>query len=150
MGTVTVTVIGKQAANGNAQAGVISHCGTQESDSASSVKVGQNLNKSDARVVIDSDMNIFPATMKLTAAAPIGTRNHAGEASQLLNIEVQQIAGSSMLITDQRYGRLQITHAVQTETAENTAHGSAAQTGGLGNVIAGEALSPQLFDALLQ
>jgi hypothetical protein len=150
MGTVTVTVIGQQAANGNAQAGVISHCGTQESDSASSVKVGQNLCESNTGVVIDGDMKVFPATMQLTAAAAIGTRNHAGEASQLLNIEVQQIARSGMFIANQRYSRFQIPHAVQAEPAENTAHGSAAQAGGLGYMKAGEALSPQLFDALRQ
>src|ERR1051326_9345433 len=94
MGTVTVTVVGQQAANGNAQAGVISHGGPQESDSASSVKVGQNLDKGDAGVVINSDMNIFPATMKLAAAASLGTGNQAGEAAQLLNNMGAQTARS--------------------------------------------------------
>ena len=55
-----------------------------------------------------------------------------------------------MLITDQGHSRLQIAHAVQTQAAENAADGSAAQARGLGNVEAGEALAPPLFDALRQ
>src|SRR6266853_1022411 len=55
-----------------------------------------------------------------------------------------------MLIADQRHSRLQIAHAVQAQTAENAADGSTAQARGLGNVEAGEALAPQLFNALRQ
>lgn len=53
-------------------------------------------------MVIDGDMNVFPAAMKLAAAATIGTRNYAGEAAQLLNIEVEQIAGSRVFIANQK------------------------------------------------
>src|ERR1051326_14072 len=95
-------------------------------------------------------MNIFPATVQRTTTATIGTRNHAGKAAQLLNIEVEQIARSRVLIANQGNSRFQIAHAVEAETAENAAHGSSAQAGSLGNVVPGEALAPQLFDVLCQ
>jgi len=150
VGTIAVAVVGEQATNGDAQSGVVSNGGAQEGDCASGGEVGQDLSEGNTGVVIDSDMNILPSTVMFTSATSIGTRNNAGEASQLLNIEVEQIARRSMLIANQRYSRLQIAHAVQTEAAENAADGSTAQASSLGNVEAGEALAPQLFDVLRQ
>src|ERR1043165_5408238 len=95
-------------------------------------------------------MNIFPTAVQRAPAATIGTRNHAGKAPQLLNIEVEQIARGRMLIANQGNSRFQIAHAVQTETSENEAHGGPAEPCGLGNVVPGEALAPQLFDVLCQ
>src|SRR5579864_964267 len=95
-------------------------------------------------------MNVFPTAMKRAAATAIRTDRDAGEASQLLNIEVEQIAGSSVLIADQGHGRLQIAHSTQMQAAENATHGGPAQPRGLGNVVSGEALAPQLFNALCQ
>lgn len=88
-------------------------------------------------MVINSDMNVLPTTVKRAAATSIRTDRDAGEASQLLNIEVEQIAGSSVLIADQGHGRLQIAHATQMQAAENAAHGGPAQPRGLGNVVSG-------------
>ena len=150
VGAITVAVIGEQAADGNAQAGVIGDCGAQKGDGGNSGEVGQDLGESNAGMVIDGDMDVFPATVVLTPAAAVGTKNHAGEASQLLNIEVKQIARSSMLIANQRHSRFQIAHAVQTQAAKNATDGSATQTRGLGNIKTGETLAPQLFDALRQ
>src|SRR6185312_1360962 len=95
-------------------------------------------------------MNIFPTAVQRATTATIGTRNHAGKAAQLLNIEVEQIARSRVLVANQGNSWFQIAHAVQAETAENAAHGGPAQAGSLGNVVSGEALAPQLFDVLCQ
>ena len=150
VGAIAVTVVGEQATNGDAQGGVVSNRGAQEGDSASGGEVGQDLSEGNTGVIIDSDMDVFPSAVMFATAASIGTRNNAGEASQLLNIEVEQIARRSMLIANQRYSRLQIAPAVQTQAAENAADRSTAQASGLSNVEAGEALAPQLFDALRQ
>jgi hypothetical protein len=88
-GAIAVTIVGEQAADGNAQGGVISDRSAQEGDSSSRSEGGQDLGKGNAGVVIDSDMNILPAAVQLAAAASIGANNHAREASQLLNIEVK-------------------------------------------------------------
>ena len=145
-----MTVVGEQATDGDTQGGIISHRSAQEGDRGSGSEVSQDLNEGNTGVVIDSDMDIFPTAVKLAAAATIGTNNHAGEASQLLNIEVEEIARRSVLITDQRHSGLQIAHAVQPQAAKNAADSSPAQACGLGNMEAGEALSPQLFHALRQ
>ena len=142
VGAIAVTIIGEQAADGNAQTGIIGDRSAQEGDSGSCREVGQDLGEGNAGVVIDSDMNVLPSAVMFASAATIGTRNNAGEAAQLLNIEVEQIAGSSMLIANQRHGRLQIAHAVQTQPAENATDGSTAQARGLGNVETGKALAP--------
>lgn len=147
---IAVTVIGEQATNGDAQSGVVSNGGAQEGDSASGGEVGQDLSEGNTGVVIDGDMDVLPSAVMFPSATSIGARNNCGEASQLLNIEVQQIAGRSMLIANQGHSRLQIAHAVQTEAAENATNGSTAQARRLGNMEAGEALAPQLFDALRQ
>jgi hypothetical protein len=149
-GTIAVTIIGEQATNGDTQGLVVSNGGVQEGDGGSGGKGGEDLGEGDAGVVIDGDVKVLPAAVKLAAAASIGTNHNAGEASQLLNIEVEQIARGSVLITDQRRSRLQIAHAVQTQAAKNATDGSAAQASSLGNVEAGEALAPQLFHALRQ
>src|ERR1700752_3844727 len=99
-------------------------------------------------MVVNSDVQVFPAAMMLAAATAIGTKLNVGEAAQLLDIEMEQIAGSRMLITHDGNGRLQIAHAVQAQATKDTTDGSAAQTGGLGDVEAGEALAPQLLHAL--
>jgi len=126
VGAIAMTVIGKQATNGDAQSGVVSNRAAQEGDSASGVEVGQDLSEGNTGVVIDSNMNVFPSTVMFTSATSIGTRNNFGEASQLLNIQMKQIARGSMLIANQRDSRLQIAHAVQTEAAKNATDGSTA------------------------
>jgi hypothetical protein len=150
VGAVAVTIVGEQATNGDAQSGVVSNRGAQEGDSASGGEVRQDLSEGNTGVVITSDMDILPSAVMFASVASIGTRNNAGESSQLLNIEVKQIARRSMLIANQGYSGLQIAHAVQTETAENATDGSTAQASSLGNVEAGETLAPQLFDVLRQ
>ena len=126
VGAITVSVIGEQAADRNAQVGVIGNCGAQKGDGREGGEIGQDLRESNAGVVIDGDMKVLPTTVVLTPAAAVGTINHAGEAAQLLDIEVEQIAGSGMFVANQGQGGLQITHAVQTEAAENAADGSTA------------------------
>jgi hypothetical protein len=101
-------------------------------------------------MVVDGNVQVLPAGVVFAAAATVGTILDVGEAAQLLDIEVQQIAWSSMLITNDGDGRLEITHTIQAQAAQNATYGRATQAGGLGNVNAREALAPQLFDTLCQ
>jgi|SRR5215472_4301623 len=150
MGTITMAVIGEQAANGDAEAGVIGHSGVEESDRSRGGEGGQDLSEGNAGMVINGDVKVLPAAVMLAATTAIGTEGNVGEAAELLDIEVKQIAGGGMLITKDGDSRLEIAHTVQAQAAQNTADGRATQTGGLGNMEAGEALAPQLFDALCQ
>src|ERR1700723_3856765 len=68
----------------------------------------------------------------------------------MLDIEMEQIAGSGVLVANYGHGGLQVADAIQAQTAENAADGGAAQARGLSDVQAGEALAAKLFDALNQ
>lgn len=81
------------------------------------------------------------SAVQLTAAAPVGTSLNLGKATELFDIEVEQIAGSGMFIADQKRSRLEIANAVQPQTAQDAADGSTAESGALGNVKTGEALA---------
>jgi hypothetical protein len=84
----------------------------------------------------------------LAASATIGANHHAGETADLFNVEVEQIAGSSMFVANQGHNRFQIAHAVRTQAAENAAHGGPAQAPSLCNMLASKALAAQLFYVL--
>lgn len=64
-----MTVVGEQATNGDAQGGVVGQRGAQEGDGRSGGEVGEDLSESNAGVVIDGDMNIFPSAVKPRRAA---------------------------------------------------------------------------------
>ena len=68
-GTIAVTVVGEQAANGDAQGGVVSNRGAQEGDRGSRREVGQDLGEGNAGVVINGDMNVLPSAVQLAPAA---------------------------------------------------------------------------------
>jgi hypothetical protein len=92
-------------------------------------------------MIIDGDVKIFPAGVMSSAAATVGTNLDVRETAQLFDIEMQQIAGSGMLVADEWDSGLQIAHAIQTQTAEDAADSSAATTSESCNVQAGEALA---------
>ena len=79
MGTITVAIIGEQAADANAQAGVISQGGMEESDGRSSGAVGQDLGKGDAGMIVDGDVEALPAGMMFAATATVGSGDDVGK-----------------------------------------------------------------------
>lgn len=111
--TITVAVICKQTTNGDAKSGVVRDGSEEESHGISGRECRQDLGKGDAGMVVYGNVKVLPAAMVLSSAASIGTNLDVGEAAQLLDIEVEQIARGGMLITDDGSGRLQIAHAVQ-------------------------------------
>ena len=148
MGTIAVAVVGEQAANANTQAGVMRETGVEESDGGNGGAVGPDLAESQAGMIVDGDVEAFPAGMVFAAAAAVGTSDHVRKAAQLFQIEMEQIAGSGMLIADQWHSRLQVAHTVEAQTAQDTADGGPAATGEAGNVPTGEALTTQLLHLL--
>src|SRR5581483_1382844 len=99
-------------------------------------------------MIVDSDVKILPAGVMCATSAPVRTDLDVRETSQLLNIEVEQIARDLMLVAyDGRHG-LQIAPTVEAKTTKNTAHGSAAATSGLGNMHSRQALTAKLLHLL--
>ena len=61
MGAVAMSVVGEQAANGNAVRGVESDSGAQERDGGYGGLVGQHAGEGEAGVIVDGDVQGLPA-----------------------------------------------------------------------------------------
>jgi len=86
---ITVAVVGEQAADGDAEGSIVSHGSPEESNSGSSGESGQDLGKGNAGMVIDGDVEVLPSAVMLSATTAIEADLDVGEASQLLDIQVQ-------------------------------------------------------------
>ena len=88
--------------------------------------VGENLGEGDAGMIIDGDMNILPPTPVGATSAAIGTKGDPGKTTELFDVEVEQIAGSSMFVANHGHRWFQVAHAVETQATKNPADGGAA------------------------
>ena len=102
-GAIAGAVVGEQAADGDAVLGVEGDGGAQEGDGGLGLLVGQHAGEGEAGVIVDGDMQRLPAgklrATTTTAVAPHGDLLIAGHA---LDVEMQQIAGSGMLVAHDR------------------------------------------------
>jgi len=144
---VAGTVIGEDVGNGDAEAGIVVDCGLQEGRRRWGFLIGQDLGESDAGVVVDGDMHVLPAGAMNAAAAVAGDATTDGvETSDLLDIEVEQIARSSMFIAQDRCSRLQISNAAEVKSAQDAADGGTTSPDGERDAESGPALAAQPFD----
>jgi hypothetical protein len=98
-------------------------------------------------VVIDGDMDIFPSgTMDATPPMAGNATTDGLEASDFLNVEVEQVAGPGVLVTNHGRRGFEITDATEVKSAENAADGSATESGGERDANAGPTLASQSFD----
>src|SRR5712664_4792178 len=125
---VAVAVVGEQPAN--AQSGVIGHGSVKKSNCGSAGEVGQDLGDGHAGVIVNGDVEILPPTMMLPAPAPIGSNDHFSKTAQMFDIEMEQIAGSGVLVANHGHSGLQVADAIQTQSAKDAADGGATQAGG--------------------
>ena len=70
------------------------------------------------------------------------------EAAELLDVDVDQLAGMLALVAAHRLGRLQGGEAVEAEALEDAADGRRRDAEFGGDLLAGEALTAQGFDPL--
>lgn len=98
-------------------------------------------------MVIDSDMDIFPSGT-MDAAPPIaGDATADGlEATDFLDVEVEQIAGQRVFVANHGRRGFEIAHAAEVESAQNAADGGATEAGGEGDPNAGPTLAAESFD----
>ena len=129
-GAIAGAVIGEHARDGNPQTGVVVDGGLEESGGRAGFLVGQDLREGDARMIIDGDMHILPAgTMNAAAAVAGDTTTDRLDATDLFDVEVEQIARCGMFITQNGRGGLQIADAAEMKAAQNAAHGGATESG---------------------
>ena len=101
VGAVAVSVVGEQAANEDAVLGIESHGGAQEGNGSVGFLVGQHAGKGQGGVVVNGDVQGLPAgELGTAAAASIAAQGDALIAGQGFDVEVEQIAGSGMLIAE--------------------------------------------------
>ena len=126
-GAIAGAVVGEQAANGDAVLGVEGYGGVQEGDGGLALLVGEHAGKGEAGVIVDGDVQSLPAG-ELWAAAPptVATNGDLLIAGHALDVEMQQIAGSGMLVAHD--GR---------ERNADDASGSAGRAAGCGLIPCG-------------
>ena len=137
-GTIAGTVVGEQAANGDAVQGVEGECGVQEGDGGFALLVGQHAGEGKAGVIVDGDVQRLPAG-ELRAAAPttVAPQGDPLIAGHALDVEMQQIAGSGMLVAHDGRGGMEMAPAVQLSALQDATDGGGAEMGGLGDLISG-------------
>ena len=69
-----------------------------------------------------------------------------GNAGHLLDVDVEHVSRSGMLITNNGNGGLERAGSFQFHAGEKAAHGGAAQPGGLNDAGVGPALAAEAFD----
>ena len=98
-------------------------------------------------MVVNGDMHVLPAGAMDAAAAVAGDATTDGlETSDLLDIEVEQVARSRMFITHDGRRRFKIANAAEVKSAQDTADGGTASSEGERDAESGPALAAQPFD----
>src|ERR1035438_4182238 len=145
------TVVGHDAPDLDAQVGEVGHGLAEEAAGRSCFFIGEQSGEGDAGVVVDGDVKELPAgaagfILRVAGEAMAGLV----DTSQLLNVDVQQVAGSGKFVAHDGHGGLQHSDLVQLEPGEDAAHGGPAQAGGLGNANPGPTLAAQPLHAIDQ
>src|SRR5258708_3075640 len=148
---VARAVVGHHPGNADAQALVVGQGCLQEGDGALFLLVGHDLAEGQARGIVDGDVDELPAdaaAVALAGAVAGDAVTDPVEAAELLDIEMDHLAGVLALVTDHRRRRLQIPYTAEAETLEHPAHGGRRDAGLLGDLLAGPTLAPQFGDAI--
>jgi hypothetical protein len=122
LGSEHRSVVGQQPFDGHAQAVVVGHRIAKELHCAFLALVRVHGRERHAGVVIDGHKEEFPAG-SVDRIAPVACHTVAGplDATELLGVDVQQIARLAMLVALHRLARLQIRQFGQTRAAQRTA-----------------------------
>src|SRR5579871_844516 len=140
-------VVGEDGADGDPEAGEVSNGLLEELAGGEGAFIGKHSRESNARVIVDSDVQEFP-----TGAAGFVERiagdamARFDDAGQLFDVDVQQIAGRRMFIAEDRYARFEHPSFVEMEASKNAADGGAAQAGRLSDADTGPTLTTELLD----
>ena len=121
-------VVGHDAADRDAEVGEVGHGLAEEAAGGGRFFVRQQGGEGDAGVVVDGDIKKLPAG---AAGFILGIAGDAmaglGDAGQLLDVDVQQVAGSGVLVAHDGHGGFQHLDLVQLEAGQDAAHGGPAQ-----------------------
>src|SRR5271169_3170332 len=132
--------------------GIESQSLAQEIDGRYGLLIGKQLGEGEAGVVVDGDMQGLPAEVSTARAATstIATNGNPLKTGPSLDVEVQQIAGTRVLIALHGRCGMEIAPATEMSTAKDAADSGRTQSGGAGDVIGRTLLVPQFDNALAQ
>src|SRR5215469_15856270 len=121
-GEVAATIVSHDAFDGNAEAPEVGDGGDQERDGAFLLLVGEDLGTRYPGMVIDSDVDAFPActlTAAIACAASGYAVAHAAETAELLNIEMDDLAWFLALVAWMWLLQLEAREPAEAATFEN-------------------------------
>src|SRR6516225_2120762 len=149
-GEVAATIVSHDAFDGNAEAPEVGDGGDQERDGAFLRLVGEDLSTRYPRMVVDSDVDEFPActlTAAIACAASGDAVAHAAETAEL-NVEMDDLAWFLALVAWMWLLQLEAGEPAEAAAFEN------ARDAGFGDsdlgcdVLLGAALTTQVFDGV--
>ena len=117
-GSVAGAIVGHDALDGDTEAFVVGDGGLEEGDGASLSLVRPDLAEGDARGIVDADMDELPPCPTiaplLAALAPDAVAGGA-EATELLDVDVDELAGVLALVAAGRTARASEVRSLKTQ-----------------------------------
>src|SRR5680860_520285 len=141
-GAIAAAVVTQHALDADAVAGVEGGRPLQEPSRAGRRLVGQLLDIGDARMVVDRHVDPVPADATVLVDRPRSQHAMAtawADATELLGVEVQQLAGCGALVADDRRPRLEPVETSEPVAAQQCIHGRGTQAGLPGQAMRADA-----------
>ena len=150
-GEVAATIVSHDAFNGNAEAPEVGDGGDQERDGAFLLLVGEDLSTRYPGMVVDSDVDEFPACTLATAIARAATSDavaDAVEAAEFFDVEMDDFAGPLALVARVGFLRLEAGEPAEAAAFENARDTGFGDTELGCDVLLGAAFTSQTFHGI--
>jgi hypothetical protein len=150
-GAIRCAVIGQDAFDPDALGGEASDCCLEEGAGRVLALIGVDLHEAGTRMVVDGHMGELPART-LDRVAPIAgdAVTRANNATELLGVQVQHLAGRSVFVAHKSSNRLERLQARQAQPSQPAADRRDATADELGDAPHGHTQPPQLLDRTQQ
>ncbi|EGD06743.1 hypothetical protein XVE_5076 [Xanthomonas vesicatoria ATCC 35937] len=123
--SVAGAVVGQDALKLHAQAPVVAHCPQQRPARTATALVRLDGAERHAGVVIDGQMDVFPAdAIGVDLAIAGDPMSRLSETRELLDVQMQQLAGQGVFVAVLRRSRLQFGQAVQAGATQQPGDGA--------------------------
>src|SRR5262249_24856557 len=143
--------VGHDAQDGDAEALVVGDGGLEESHGTPCALGLHDLAEGHARGVVNADMDILPADAT-TVALPLTVAGDAVayliELAELFDVDVDHLAGLLALVSTGWLGRFQGAQLAQPPALEHAAHRGRRDADSGGDLVPGDGLGTEAFDAL--
>ena len=148
-GAVTGAVVGEEASDAYAERAIVGHGGVEELHGRAAALIGQDLGEGDAGMVVDGDVDELPAGGARASGLVAGNAvAGALEAAESFDVEMEQFAGSVVLVAANGGGGVEIAETVESGATEEAADGGRRYADGSGDAAARPTLSAQGDDAV--